>query len=348
MIGVVSLFGRNNYGNSLQRHAVHELVTSFGYKAVTLHTWKLSRGLISDHILDLLAVLPRRSMAAERRRRFLAFDREIPVRRIPKRLLHWYSQRLIAVIAGSDQIWNPQFYEFDPYVSFLEFASEKKRIAFAPSFGVGVINAAAQDMVRSGLEGFERLSVRETRGAAITASLLSKSCDVLADPTCALGFSHWESVASSEHVPNEPYILCYQLGTDSGCFREASVSGNNHGYRVIEMNNPKNKYFACGPSDFVGLIFGAKAVYTDSFHAAVFSIIGHVPFKVLVRGGSKYSMSSRFDSIQERFGIALDDIDQQYNWDEVDGRLQQSAHQARAYLSEEFGRISEATTGVGK
>lgn len=60
-----------------------------------------------------------------------------------------------------------------------------------------------------------------------------------------------------------------------------------------------------GPAEFVSLLYHGEAVFTDSFHGTVFSILFHKPFVVFERpyeeGYGK--MSSRLDTLLETFTL---------------------------------------------
>lgn len=347
-VGVVSLFGRSNYGNCLQRRAVHELTQQLGFEAVSFDLRPVSRSLIRDQCLTALSCLPKRGRLAERLRRFREFDQRILVKRIPRRAMSRFAEGLEAVIAGSDQVWNPRFWGFDPYINLLEFVAENKRITFAPSFGVATLESVEEEVFRSGLSGFQRVSTREPSGAAIVRELLSIECEVIADPTLVIGYSYWRNHTDESFVPDQPYVLCYELGEGSNCVTRAAEFAATHGCQVVELNNPTNGYFSCGPADFIGLIFGARTVFTDSFHAAIFSVMGHVPFEVVERRGSNFSMSSRFDTITEKFGVALNDPNQDYQWGRVDLLLQETAEEGFRFLHEELERAGREDATVAE
>ena len=58
--------------------------------------------------------------------------------------------------------------------------------------------------------------------------------------------------------------------------------------------------YTAGPEDFLSLIKGAKYVFTDSFHATVFSIIFKKEFLVFSRANA-IKMSSRLYSLTELY-----------------------------------------------
>lgn len=341
-VAVVSLYGRNNYGNCLQRHAVHALLEQNGCNPTSLDRRRLTKDLLKERLIEVLSILPIPSIKLERARRFLAFDSHI----VTESVSHGELKRLIgkydAFVAGSDQVWNPRVWDFDAEYNLLGFVEpSERRIALSPSFGVSQLDSNDIGLFQRYLIGYCRLSVREREGAEIVRRQLGQEAEVLPDPTMALSSAHWQAVADHSLAPSSPYVVVYELGSGRSCVEAAERYAQPRGLSVVELNNASNRYFAAGPADFIGLIFGAEAVFTDSFHAMVFSLLGHTPFKVLPRGGSAYSMSSRISTLEAIFGIASDDPEQDYDWDAVDKRQTDLSALLNGYLTSELKRVSE-------
>ena len=88
--------------------------------------------------------------------------------------------------------------------------SQKRRIAYAPSFGVPTIPEGMQAELKGYLDGFSHLSARETQGSAIIRDIAGKDAPVVLDPTLLLTADQWAAMA--DHPANYPkggYILCY-------------------------------------------------------------------------------------------------------------------------------------------
>lgn len=80
-------------------------------------------------------------------------------------------------------------------------------------------------------------------------------------------------------------------------------------------------------------------MFTDSFHASVFSLLGHIPFKVLSRQGSGYSMSSRIVTLGRTFGVDPGDFEQEYDWHAIDKRRSELSDKITSYLTDEISRV---------
>lgn len=122
------------------------------------------------------------------------------------------------ILAGSDQIWNPKIFpdgHFDPV--FFGVFSQRRKIAYAPSFGVPRIPEGMEDELRGYLAAFSHLSVRERQGQKIVEDIAGKTVPVVLDPTLLLTRDQWAAMANTPSgYPsggdlNTPrgYILCY-------------------------------------------------------------------------------------------------------------------------------------------
>ena len=113
------------------------------------------------------------------------------------------------ILSGSDQIWNPKIFpdgRFDP-VFFGTFSSRRK-IAYAPSFGVPHIPEGMEEELRSYLESFSHISVRERQGREIVKEITGKDVPVVLDPTLLLTAEQWSAMAAPPDRYGG-YILCY-------------------------------------------------------------------------------------------------------------------------------------------
>jgi len=91
------------------------------------------------------------------------------------------------LLSGSDQIWNPKIFpdgRFDPV--FFGAFSHKRKIAYAPSFGIPRIPDGMEEELRTYLESFSHLSVRERQGQGIVRDITGKDVPVVLDPTLLL------------------------------------------------------------------------------------------------------------------------------------------------------------------
>ncbi|MBQ9530750.1 MAG: polysaccharide pyruvyl transferase family protein [Eubacterium sp.] len=224
-------------------------------------------------------------------------------------------------VAGSDQIWNPTYPETSRF-NFLTFAPEYKRIALAPSFGLSKLPEYVKPLYKEWLSGISALSVREEKGARIIKDLTGRDVPVLADPTLCLSKEEWVKIEEKpEFDTSRPYVFTYFLGNETNKYRrfiEKYANDNNcEIINIFDLREPE--HYALNPSHFVYLIHNAKAVFTDSFHGCVFSLIMHTPFVVFNRiesGGQ--GMSSRIETLLKTFKMENRHFFKIDNVDEID------------------------------
>ncbi len=209
-------------------------------------------------------------------------------------------------ICGSDQIWNPHFHTTTP-VMFLDFVPKQRSIAYSASFGISDIEEPQASEYGEYLKRFRAISVREQAGVDIVKKISGCQAELLIDPTMLLTCDEWMKIEKKPSWYNgKPYVFTYYLGDLSQDIQRKIkniCSVNN--WELIELtgeNVIKNKnYYVASPDEFIWLIRNSKLVFTDSFHASVFSIILRTPFVVCDRKDKTKSMSSRIDTLLSKF-----------------------------------------------
>ena len=252
------------------------------------------------------------------------------------------------ILSGSDQIWNPKIFpdgRFDP-VFFGTFSSRRK-IAYAPSFGVPHIPEGMEEELRSYLESFSHISVRERQGREIVKEITGKDVPVVLDPTLLLTAEQWSAMA----VPPDRsggYILCYCISKPGALAPYIQRLAEETGLPVVQLCGIRQKVHpkaACvldaGPSEFLGLFQNASYVCTNSFHGTVFSVQFQKPFFTAVAPSELAAPeSSRTFSILSRLGLTeriigtgtTAGLDATIDWADVDRRLRAARQSSLDYL----------------
>ena len=142
-------------------------------------------------------------------------------------------------VCGSDQVWNPNT-ACSAY--FLQFAPEHKRIAFAPSFGIGELPESVKPVYQKWLSEIPQLSVREERGAEIIKELTGRDVPVLPDPTLCLPREEWEKIERRPAFAEGAYVLTYFLGNETNKYRNyIEAYARKNGLRIIELLDMKEE-----------------------------------------------------------------------------------------------------------
>lgn len=318
-IGIVTITDLTNYGNRLQNYAMYHLLKNkFNCEILSLAATKEKPycngnyiAWLKERIAGLSCRVPtwaekRFGNQITRWENFRKWNKLIPSKTfyectmIPEKIEKGFDY----FIAGSDQIWNYNFSaeHFDDY--FLKFTTENKKIAVSASFGVDDLPDKWKPLYSDSLQEFYGISVREDAGQAIIQDLLGVDVPVLIDPTMMLTKDEWLAVSRKPRIDcSKPYVLKYYLG-DEAEEERIDVWAKENGYEVYELlNKDIPELYSAGPGEFISLISNAALVCSDSFHCIVFSIIFSRPFLVYARQGSGNYMTSRLDTLLNKFGF---------------------------------------------
>lgn len=256
-----------------------------------------------------------------------------------------------AFICGSDQIWNPYFYDRS---YFLDFVKEKKKIAYAPSLGGSTtLPFRLKGMYKNSLRSFYRLSVREEESCELIKNLSGKECAVMPDPVFLLTPLQWRSVNGQDREKKK-YILCYLL-SDNFWYKELI-----HKVEVdLKLNikyihtdgfgeyseNASTEY--PGPKEFLNLIDNAEFVITDSFHGTCFSLLFNRDFLCLERfsNGKRFNENMRVKNLltdvhlNDRYVAGkVKQIDYtELNWKTVNSDIAEMRKRGVLYLNDALG-----------
>lgn len=319
-IGIITLYYKSrNYGGNLQAYALCRCLRDMGfqaeqicYNAVLDPKKSLTQRLKPNYIRKKLSLEINRKFFGqfgEQRAALLAFNQQdIPhSESVYTRETIRDCRQYDAYITGSDQVWNLDWYK---PVYFLDFAPPNKpKIAYAASMGHKALTAEQTELFRKFLPGFSAVSVREKDSVDLLSPLARVPVEWCLDPVLLLARGQWDGICG-ERLIQEPYLFCYFLGRPER--RLAGAFAKKHGLRIAaipyldetslsHMKKPED-FRLCGvsPKDFISLIKHAEYVFTDSFHATVFSEIYRTPYAVFRRDGTD-SMSSRIYSVTSIF-----------------------------------------------
>lgn len=223
------------------------------------------------------------------------------------------NKKCIAIIAGSDQIWNSHAIYVDPFY-YLRFSPVAKRVAYAPSLGKESIARYNKNIMRKYIGEIPYLSVREKRGKVLIEELLNKKdIPVVLDPSLLIEKDKWMTISRDSQVSSAVFYLFYFLDepTNYCMLKLKEIIGDSKipiialPYQYDKFNFWHNvKYIDAGPAEFLDLICKANKIFTDSFHGTAFSINFNKDFYVFDR---KYrnneTQVSRITDILELFGI---------------------------------------------
>lgn len=310
--GIITIVGNGNYGNRLQNYALCYALKKLDSEA-DIHTiWYNSwNKTIKDIFKKRLIFLKGKG----EKKRYNNFSKFTNIYTNPTNKEYFVNSNLDElknkfdkIIIGSDQIWNYTFFqEKFGYYEFAQFEEKSKCFSYSASFGLSSIPDEMKKTYQKGLYNLSHISVREEAGAKLVKEITGDNAEVVLDPTMLLTLDEWVSIELQPdfQIP-EKYILTYFLGDKKEQQnKEINQLANDYNLKIINLNDKEQlNVYCCGPREFIYLFHNAEIIFTDSFHACVFSILFQKPFYVYNRyTEGMVNMNSRLDTLLGKFDL---------------------------------------------
>ena len=216
-------------------------------------------------------------------------------------------------VCGGDQIWNDYGNGFICNILdtlTLKFVpSNVTKFSYCPSMPIEKVRSFFIDHLVANVKELDAVSVREKSSVPYIQDRIDQKVEVVVDPVLLLTREQWDKELNKTQIESQ-YVLCYLLGEGKDNRIASSQFASNlnfdlltfpHIFKVTEEDDDFGDIqdYTSGPAEFIDLINNAEVVITDSFHAAVFSMIYHKQFYVLDRvtqtsGGSMGSRLTDF------------------------------------------------------
>ena len=333
-----------NFGNRLQNYALQHVLESYSADVRTIYSSKSVRSSLFLSRVRRNAKMILKSCG--RRRNFNLFDKKHIKKAKQIRYEHIneniFNKKFDVFIAGSDQIWNPEFH-FNSGFEFLTFADPQKRYSYSASFGLEDIPDKHKKDYAEWLKSMRSISVREKQGCEIVKKLTGRDAFLHIDPTMLLDAEHY---AQMEEKPSaklpEKYLLMYFLGEkkpEYTAFTEGIAKKT--GLPVLELSESAGSpLYNIGPQHFLYLLRHAEYICTDSFHGTIFAAIFQRRFTVFYRSDRNSPMNSRIDTLLEKLrlqvrlysALDIEDYVGDMNYAEVDRLVADERASAHDYL----------------
>jgi len=334
-VGIMTFHRAYNYGAALQAYSLQTILRSMGhasefvdFKKGTRYTGSNADGAKKTGLKGLryflktgIAKKTLDSYFKRRNKDFELFHNEYMAiadkQCIGRRDLAACLEKYDAVIAGSDQVWNPLLNDGD-FCYLLPDGNGFTRISYAASLGRGSFDGfCCNEQVREALRRFDYISVREEGSKEKLEAFveLEKPIELTVDPTLLLKASDFNAVASKRQI-RKPYIFLYTVRGLKQTINGADILSKRTKlpvYTLMPGSFKKsmlkmNKNTApgdAGPLGFLAMIRDADYVVTDSFHGSVFSVLFNKKVFIVAEkqpdGG--LVIDQRLDGLCDLFGI---------------------------------------------
>lgn len=326
-IGVITIDAGANYGAALQCYAFQKKLESLGHKVEFLRDkpiqisryYSLKAKLSVTRFSDFVKLIKRKRshpVSNDDSRLYAVFEafREKYFHRSPildvLEIGEYANKHYDAIIVGSDQIWT---WLFDPNkIAFIGWQPEFKgiRLSYASCSAYENFRGfrAHKDKLSVCLNKFEYISVRDETTKKLVKNISGLSADIVSDP---VELYDYKEFLNDEPVVEGKYILAYILGNEI-------AGGHLNALRIIKEQfgdmpvigvrtlNSQPSLFAdrilseVTPNQWVNLVSKATVVYTDSFHAILFSMKFNRPFLAYYKDTVR---SSRLIHLKEKWSL---------------------------------------------
>lgn len=325
-IGILTLPLHTNYGGILQAYALQTVLERMGHEVEVFSnnapipiTNNFRHRYLHPLKMIILAILCKKQKTV---------DIEINTRKFIN--THIHERGLVsfsdinkddydAIIVGSDQIWRYLYFhlswgwETPMENAFLSFTKDWdiRRIAYAASFGMENVSEYPKDVIAKCanlLSKFNGVSVREKSGVDICAKDFGVDAKCLVDPTMLLTSCAYLKLLSEKYdVKPRNELMSYILDETPAkdrlrqyLARKNNWSINIANGKVEDDSFPVDERIQPPVENWLSSFARASFVFTDSFHACVFSILFHRQFVVI---GNKERGLARFRSLLRVFGL---------------------------------------------
>lgn len=340
--GVVTLYHDNfNYGGLLQAFALQRVITSLGHRAELItfdnvsasyyqrrlrhFTLRQSADAILRKVRSFASGKEKRKAIQKRRATFRQFEAVIPHSElVSSREFPTVGSNYDVLIVGSDQVWNPAWWNNILLLRGVD-GSTTKKVSYAASMGCSSLNPTDAAELKAALKDFSAISMREPSGIRLVEEVTggASKAAVTLDPTLLLSRGEWlEAIPKqkSHRVPDKPFALLYLVDkfhryTDASIRFCVSAGLQcvvvSYSMEMVSEIDGATYLYDCTPQEWIHLINEASLVITDSFHGIAFAANFNKPFwcfrKTETLNGS--NIDDRQEALLSRFGLAYRIVD---------------------------------------
>ncbi|CAK2010639.1 polysaccharide pyruvyl transferase family protein [Vibrio crassostreae] len=349
-VAVVTFPLINNYGGIIQAYALMLVLSELGHKPTLINLkserryLSVSKYIFKKYVLFFLKKYRSATLTIKARNLENFIDKYISPKSdsiwSSKQLhKHFISNKYDACIVGSDQVFAKMGYpkfENDYSLGFVD--DETIKLSYAASFGgndyLGDINTVENHKIN--LQRFAGVSVREKSAVQVCFNRFSVNAKHVLDPTMLIDKKNYiDIIEGYSGQLGKDKLFAYVLDSDLIKNNIMTQFADKKEITINQINDGNNSKNIISMQEWLGSIYSAEHVITDSFHGCVFCIIFNKPFHCFVnikRG------ADRFYSLLEMFGLENriingDIIDGDINWNDVNSKLEKYKLESLNFLN---------------
>ena len=243
-------------------------------------------------------------------------------------------------IAGSDQIWNDAFTNWDDGY-FLNFPTTAKKISYAASYGKDIISTSEIQKMIEKTSSLQHISVREIVLQDAFEKSGREDVELVLDPVFLLDSRFCEE--NRKQIVKGKYVLIYEMERNMQCHLVAQKIARQIGGKIIQINKakrPKNVdmiFSNVSPKTFLALMQNAEFIVTNSFHGTAVSIALKKQFYSI----KTRELNSRIESVLKVLDLSermIEDVSElkegisMINYEEKKGLIDKKVLESKKYL----------------
>lgn len=250
-------------------------------------------------------------------------------------------------IIGSDIVWNIDFTNGFDDLYFCNLPEMKKlnNISYAPSLCDRLLTEEEEKTFENRLKNFNHISIREKSLVEYVSKFTNKMVENVVDPTLLLDEEDYSKFLL-DRIIKDDYVLVYTVPTDKGLVDFALDYAKKTRKKVVTIEcltiQKKNKecisFNNAGIEEWLTLIKYADHIFTNSFHACIFSLLFKKQFHTVFRDPGKTKIADLCDSLNiknysEKKQDYLFDMKSNINYDEIYKKLSSMKKKSIDYLN---------------
>lgn len=207
-----------------------------------------------------------------------------------------------AYIAGSDQIWNPKLTHGYDDVFYLNFSTTAHKMFYGASIGLDGINEKIIQEMEARIDPNAIISVREQSLYQVLCNRTNLRVTHVLDPVFLLDSTEYQQIMVPS--PHKKYLLIYTMEDNDLCYQVAKRVAKEKNLVVIQVGKIRKRdgvdktYATLSPTEFLGMVYGADYIVTNSFHGTALSILLRKQFTTVKVKSVQSRITSLLDTME--------------------------------------------------
>ncbi|NOJ13172.1 polysaccharide pyruvyl transferase family protein [Vibrio splendidus] len=334
----------NNYGGIIQAFAMMKLLEDLGHEPILVNCQSesklksISKFIIKKHLLGFMSRFKGVTLTLKNKDLAKFVETYISPKTTPicnsQQLEKYFdSHKFDACVVGSDQVFAKMGYanfENDYSLGFIK--NDMIKLSYGASFGADRYQGDNDkvDFHKENLKKFAGISVREESGVKVCKDTFGVDSTHVLDPTMMIDLSNYLNIvaegSNDSDLEKNNELFAYVLDSNNVKTNEIQSFANEMGLSTRQINDGNASANVISMENWIGSIYYADHVITDSFHGCVFCIIFNKPFHCYV---NRKRGADRFLSLLNMFGLEDRIIESKIsndliNWDNVNTILEEN------------------------